>query len=79
MHCGMNNLIKNIFSPAVPTKIEKLCYSIAEAAAILHISKRDLYEQIKQKKIRAVQIEKGESYRISCEEVERVKNSDVPV
>ena len=75
----MSNPIKKFISTLVPTKPEKLCYSIAEAAAILHISKRDMYEQIKQKKIRAVQIEKGGSYRISCEEVERVKNSDVRV
>jgi excisionase family DNA binding protein len=55
---------------------EKLFYSLAEVADTLHTSGRHLYNQIKQNKIRAIQISKGGNYRIPREEVERIRNKN---
>ena len=73
MRYGMNNPVKELFSKLLSVKSEKLYYSLAEVADILHTSERYLYDQIKQKKILAIQINKGGNYRISREEVERIK------
>jgi excisionase family DNA binding protein len=76
MPCGMNNPIQKLFLKLFPAKPEKLCYSIAEVSDMLHMSELDIYAKIKQNKIRAIQIEKGGNYRISREEVKRLKNSN---
>lgn len=82
MRYGMNSLVKKLLSKLLSVQrgadlrhtSEKLYYSLAEVADILHTSERYLYDQIKQKKILAIQINKGGNYRISREEVERIKN-----
>lgn len=72
----MNNPIKKLFYNLFPSKSEKLFYSVAEVAAMLHISELNIYAQIKERRIQAIQIEKGGNYRISHEEVNRLKNSN---
>jgi excisionase family DNA binding protein len=71
----MNNPIKRLFSKLLPAKSEKVFYSIADVASIFHIPERDIYDQIKQGKIRAIQINKGGNYRIPSEEINRLKNN----
>ena len=69
----MNSLIEKLFTKFMHVTPNKLYYSIAETSKILHISKRDIYKHIKQNKIHAIQIEKHGNFRISNEEVERLK------
>jgi predicted site-specific integrase-resolvase len=71
----MNNPIKRLFSKLLPAKSEKVFYSIADVASIFHIPERDIYDQNKQGKIRAIQINKGGNYRIPSEEINRLKNN----
>lgn len=72
----MNNPVKKLFSKLRSVQSEKLYYSIMETSNILHIPERDIYTLIKQKKILAIQIEKGGNFRISREEVNRLKNNN---
>ena len=74
MPSGMSNVIQKLFAKFMPVSQKKLCYSIAETSKILGISERNIYKHIKQKKIHAIQIEKGGNFRISNEEIERLKN-----
>ena len=80
MHCDMSNpisqFIANFLFPKknpAPVVPGKLVYDISEAAVILNIPERQVYEQIKQGKIHAVQISRHGNYRILGEEIERIQ------
>lgn len=80
MPCGMSNpisqFIANFLFPKknpVPAVPGKLVYDISEASVILNIPERQVYEQIKQGKIHAVQINRHGNYRILGEEIERIQ------
>lgn len=49
----------------------KLMYSVQEFSNISRLSENEIYELIKEGKVKALQIEKDGRYRISKQEIER--------
>lgn len=49
--------------------------SARQAAGLLGISPREVYEHIKSGRLRAVQVKKGGNFRIPMEEIERFRSS----
>ncbi len=77
MLCAMSNFFKRtvgILKRFGYSKREQLMYDISEASRITGIRRRKIYELIKQGKIKSLQLQKGGSFHIHHDEIERIKH-----